>query len=88
MQVSSLEQRRARIRLPMVDLAALARVDKYTAKRCLSGEKDTRSSKAAAIASALVEEELSLLIHLARLHPQAALENAEAARHSPRPRAA
>lgn len=83
MQASSLEQRRARLRLPMVELAALANVDKYTAKRCLNGETDTRSSKANAIADAIKAEELSVLTHLTRLHPQAAIEKAQAALDQP-----
>lgn len=79
MAPTSLAQRRHRLRLPLVRLAEAAGVDKYTVQRCLSGSSDTRSSKAAAIEGAVLSEELSLLSHLIRLHPDQARAALQAA---------
>lgn len=74
-----LKSRASRIRLKNADLARLSRLDVNTVGRTFKERTGPLYATADALTSAIVQEELALLRHLARLHPHAASHEATAA---------
>ncbi|OJV06796.1 MAG: hypothetical protein BGO20_00075 [Bosea sp. 67-29] len=73
--------------MPVATLAKRASCDQATISMYVKGQRRMSERIARDVMSALVAEELSVLTHLARLHPQAAIESARAVSVQP-PRAA
>ena len=86
-EAQELGERLSRIRLPYNALAERAGCDQASIRNHVKGMRRMSERIERDVKSALVAEELSVLAHLARLHPQEAIAKAKAAQVQP-PRAA
>ncbi len=87
-EAQELGQRLSRLRMQVKTLAERAGCDQATIRNHVRGVRRMSERIERDVKSVLVAEELSVLDHLARLHPRAAIESAQAARPSPQPQAA
>ena len=87
LEAQELDARLSRIRLPVKSLAERVGCDQSTIASYARGQRRMNGRLLRDVTSQLVREELSLLAHLAALHPQAAIESGRAASSQP-PRAA
>lgn len=82
-EAQELGERLSRLRLPVKTLAERAGCDQATIGNHVRGTRQMSERVERDVMGELVAEELSVLTHLARLHPQAAIECAKAAPNAP-----
>lgn len=87
-EAQELGERLSRLRLPVNTLAKRAGCDQATIRNHVKGVREMSERIERDVIAALVDEELSVLRDLARLHPQAAIESAQAVANAPQPQAA
>ncbi len=71
MELSELDRRRERIRLPVIELARRASLDVHTVLRAFRGKNRPLHDNFLAMRNAIEAEERALLSHLLSLHPPA-----------------